>query len=735
MRQSPAFRDAGLVGAQIATMAYVEEFQVRLPVMDEDGYLTPIPDAHILDAAARARTFDGEDPAALPLGYDTVAIVAELAPCDMCDWGAARYECRLRDGIAALCLCCLVQRGDPVLGLGRSVLMLVEEEIPDHLVMEIHNHVDFDDWARPDYALGHGWDAFRRWGFYTGPTADGRLYGVICGMQMSIEPGPPNTPGGELVKVVARRPGLRHMYAPGGDEHWILYTEDELDARAMLMEIVRAERSTPRWRSEAEAHFRVPPAMRDARALEALDERGGGPMWLHLGETPLCRSGDHLAAEEAATSSTNPAVLERLALEHPASDVRVKAIENPRLEPTVLEQAAASPDGLVMSALLRRADLPPAGTALVVQGLLLAGRIDPYALTAALIRADFPDPLLDSAVERLYALGTEARTVLAELIHEAPPARRDRVHEHLLRKARKISSTVALIKAVIGEDSTRVEWCRATPDYGVRSLMTWFEAQEPESTEDADATDAASVLVPATGTSASQVKGPAAFSTTGSDHTDPPRAAADFTLSAPAVSARLRRWWLTDAVQDEDLLASDLGDVLTQCRLVRVGSDLHIKMPYDFGDGAPIVTSVADRLVEEVASLTGGAVRILVWAYEEERRPTTRRRSSNLDVYEIGDPLAEDYAEIAAELAGLLRREAGPRALEALSDLHLAGVSRHRLWLSLATPANVTAIGTTPGAAASLKIAVSKLQRRKPLESLYDVVADPSPHPSWPVLE
>ncbi len=45
---------------------------------------------------------------------------------------------------------------------------------------------------------------------------------------------------------------------------------------------------------------------------------------------------------------------------------------------------------------------------------------------------------------------------------------------------------------------------------------------------------------------------------------------------------------------DADLVATDLGDALDECRLVRIASELRVNMPYDFGTGSPIPPPLTD---------------------------------------------------------------------------------------------------------------------------------------------
>ena len=102
---------------------------------------------------------------------------------------------------------------------------------------------------------------------------------------------------------------------------------------------------------------------------------------------------------------------------------------------------------------------------------------------------------------------------------------------------------------------------------------------------------------------------------------------------------------------DPELLVSDLGDALADCTLVRRASEIQVHMPYDFGLGSPVESVTAQRLTNRVAELSAGTVRQITWHFNDHPKRTTRKRSSNLDLYEPGDPLWDEWADLAAHLA------------------------------------------------------------------------------------
>ena len=365
---------ASLDPAEIGRMedAYWTEFAVRLPAFDEDGWPTMPADEHIVDGFARVWLAGIDEVAARRAEFGTVAVVVDRVECDACGWGAARYESRVgsRRDFAALCLCCLVRRGDPILGPGHSTMMLLPDEVPDRVMRTLLPYIDQEargSWAKKRH--GDGWDSYRRWGF-SGPDEDGCLYAVSLNLQLSVRPGPLDS-----VELVAQRTGIRHMYTPGGDTHYGPRNLDDLDVRAFLLGVLEREANSGRAREELDRHFAVSAEERDERAMSALD-RQGGERWLRLDQYPICESADYEMAAAAAAHSVNPRVVARLAHLHPDGAIRRAALANPALETGELAAAAARRDAAVSLALLEREDLPAQSTAQVVETLLLAGSLD-----------------------------------------------------------------------------------------------------------------------------------------------------------------------------------------------------------------------------------------------------------------------------------------------------------------------------------------------------------------------
>ncbi len=83
----------------------------------------------------------------------------------------------------------------------------------------------------------------------------------------------------------------------------------------------------------------------------------------------------------------------------------------------------------------------------------------------------------------MAADGTQARILMAEAIHKAPAHRRDLIHLQLLRRARKIKSTLDLLDAVIGTDADRAAWLADREEWKIRDLMAWRYTQKNAAAE------------------------------------------------------------------------------------------------------------------------------------------------------------------------------------------------------------------------------------------------------------
>lgn len=199
-----------------------------------------------------------------------------------------------------------------------------------------------------------------------------------------------------------------------------------------------------------------------------------------------------------------------------------------------------------------------------------------------------------------------------------------------------------------------------------------------------------------------------AMTTGGTDGSTPP--------SAAAVAVRLRRFWLGEAAEASVVRESDLGAVWREIVVRRLGAELQLWTPYDFGDGDPLDGGLGAYLGERVRELSAGTVRDVVWRYDERMlRPVRRARSTELDVHAPGDPGLEEYADVLGRLRKAIPADTPDGARAVLGELRLAGVSRHRLWFAAPDDAAELAVRRTPGAASALSVAVRHVQKAEPI--------------------
>lgn len=196
------------------------------------------------------------------------------------------------------------------------------------------------------------------------------------------------------------------------------------------------------------------------------------------------------------------------------------------------------------------------------------------------------------------------------------------------------------------------------------------------------------------------------------------------TLEAAAVSVRLRRLWVFDAPREPTLQTSDFAEGWADCTLTRVGPDLIVRSPYDFGTGNPFDGPFGAWLRGRVAGMAGSGVQV-TWEYDDRPSPAVRRvKTQDLDVYAPGDPLTEDYPEILDDLRRRIPEDATPEARGAVGALRLVGASRHRLWFAAPTEQERDALGSVVGARAALVTAIQAVQEQE--VPLYRVVVDAS---------
>lgn len=194
-------------------------------------------------------------------------------------------------------------------------------------------------------------------------------------------------------------------------------------------------------------------------------------------------------------------------------------------------------------------------------------------------------------------------------------------------------------------------------------------------------------------------------------------------VEAAAAAARLRRYWLEELPRTRAFKASDLVDVHPEVTLRRVGAELELLGPIDFGEGDPLEGPLGEAVRGRVASLSQRAVRSVVWWHAPEPKRALRKASSNLDVFTPGDPAPAELPRLAGRLGERLPGDLAEGARGVLSGLRLVGASAHRLWFASDLPDIRAEIGRTPGAAHALHAAVAAVQGHE--QPLFVCVTDP----------
>lgn len=193
-------------------------------------------------------------------------------------------------------------------------------------------------------------------------------------------------------------------------------------------------------------------------------------------------------------------------------------------------------------------------------------------------------------------------------------------------------------------------------------------------------------------------------------------------LTSPAIAVRLRRLWAGEIVTSDELMASVLSGDWHGVELERKGPNLTVVGP---GSGrAAIKGPLGDLLARRAREVTGGAITSVQWRASSRFTPARRDRTTDVDVFNVEDPLLETYPEILADVRSSIPTSASPEACAAVGALRLVGASRHRLWFAAETLAARDALGTVPGARAALVVTVQNYQAAK--RPLHHVLIDPS---------
>ena len=182
-------------------------------------------------------------------------------------------------------------------------------------------------------------------------------------------------------------------------------------------------------------------------------------------------------------------------------------------------------------------------------------------------------------------------------------------------------------------------------------------------------------------------------------------------LDPITISVRLRQLWTDQLGPWLEETDNDLGTVWRDTLLRRVGLTLDVVSPINFGDGDPVIDTrghIADLLSEA----TNGQVNRVRISFlgDVKYKPPRRAKTTDLDIFDPGDPDAAGRATFAAGIGDRVSRSLQPAARTVLSELRMSGASRHRVWLVAPDKEAANRVATTPGAAHALWDAVRRAQ-------------------------
>ncbi|WP_166139847.1 hypothetical protein [Nocardioides ochotonae] len=192
-------------------------------------------------------------------------------------------------------------------------------------------------------------------------------------------------------------------------------------------------------------------------------------------------------------------------------------------------------------------------------------------------------------------------------------------------------------------------------------------------------------------------------------------------LTPAAIAVRLRRLWAGDLVASGELAAT-FGEGWEAITVEMNGPILTVVGPSTHRDATK--GPFGDSLARQAKAASRGAITTIRWRNSSRYVDVRREQTSDLDVFGFEDPLLDAYPAILADVQDGIPGEAPAAARAAVGALRLVGASRHRLWFAARTVAERDALGTVPGARATLFEAVQIYQGAK--RPLHHVVVDPS---------
>lgn len=182
-------------------------------------------------------------------------------------------------------------------------------------------------------------------------------------------------------------------------------------------------------------------------------------------------------------------------------------------------------------------------------------------------------------------------------------------------------------------------------------------------------------------------------------------------LDPITISVRLRRLWTDQLGPWLEETDNDLGTVWRESLLRRVGLTLDVVSPINFGDGDPLI-DIRGRMADLLCEATNGHVNRVRISFlgDVKYKPPRRAKTTDLDVFDPGDPDAATKATFATEIGDRVSRDLQEDARTILSELRVSGASRHRIWFVASGKDVASAVATTPGAAHALWDAVRRAQ-------------------------
>lgn len=191
------------------------------------------------------------------------------------------------------------------------------------------------------------------------------------------------------------------------------------------------------------------------------------------------RSAERTAAEVAATQSTEPEVVARLATEHPDPEIRALAVANPTCaKDTLLRCAANDRCRPVRVALLKCANPGRELIEALTVNVLTQGRLDLYLTLDLLLHPLCPDGFQEALMDHVHWASPQFRLQAADRANIAPPDRRDHLHQELLARPIRRPHTDELLSAVLGHpcpaNSERIHWITNHPDHRVKRLAAQY---------------------------------------------------------------------------------------------------------------------------------------------------------------------------------------------------------------------------------------------------------------------